>query len=213
MSIWRYAAGPWARGGRLGRLLGSGLLLNALTHVTLSLGNERPHDMARLVRLGVPLDAEHKAPAGLLDRLSQAVNGGAAADAQALAQTIDALMVMGLGGMMGLPRRARGQGASDQVNVVVGAVEGAGDTQMLVMAEVLGQMLQQGAAVGDVDQLHATADAEHRQVALDRGAHQGDFEAVALGDGVNSLRMGLLAIARRVDVGAAGEHQPVEQLE
>ena len=96
---------------------------------------------------------------------------------------------------------------------MVGAVEGAGHPQVFVVAEALGQVLEQRAAVGDVDELHPAADPEHRQVALDRGAHERDLEAVALGHRVERLGMGLLAIARRVDVGAAGQHQPVEQVE
>ena len=40
----------------------------------------------------------------------------------------------------------------------------------------------------DVDQLHAAADPEHRQVALDRRAHQRDLEGVALGHRVDGLR-------------------------
>ena len=48
---------------------------------------------------------------------------------------------------------------------------------MLAVSEALGQMLQERAAAGDVDQLHAAADAEHRQVPLDRRARERDLEA------------------------------------
>ena len=70
---------------------------------------------------------------------------------------------------------------------MVGAVEGAEHAAVLVVAEVLGQMLEQRAAAGDVDQLHAAADPEHRQVALDRRARERDLEGVALGHRVQRL--------------------------
>jgi hypothetical protein len=44
---------------------------------------------------------------------------------------------------------------------VVGAVEGSGNAQVLVVAEAFGQVLKQRAPVGDVDQLHAPADPKH----------------------------------------------------
>ena len=55
------------------------------------------------------------------------------------------------------------------VDVVVGAVEGAEHAPVLLVSDVLGEVLQQRAAAGDVDQLHPPADAEHRHVPLDRG--------------------------------------------
>ena len=50
-------------------------------------------------------------------------------------------MVVGLGGVVGLARRLGGERALDQVDVVIGAVEGARDAQVFVMAEALGQVL------------------------------------------------------------------------
>ena len=134
-----------------------------------------PMTRLAVVRLGMPLHAEHEPAIGRaggraiqLDRLGQVVQRREAAHAQALPQPVDALVVMGLGGVFELARGARGERALAQAHLVVGAVEGAGHAAMLVVAEALGQMLQQGAAAGDVDQLHAPADAEHRQVPLDR---------------------------------------------
>ena len=63
------------------------------------------------------------------------------------------------------------------VDLVVGAVEGADHAAVLLVAEVVGQVLDQRAAAGDVDQLHPAADPEHRQVARDRRARERDFEA------------------------------------
>ena len=102
---------------------------------------------------------------------------------------------------------------SVQADVVVGAVEGARDAPVLVVAVALGQVLQQRAAGGDVHDLHPAADAQQRQVALERAAGERDLEVVALGHRAAGLRVGLLPVGRGVDVGAAGEDQPVEQVE
>ena len=87
-----------------------------------------------------------------------------------------------------LARGARGQRALAQPHVVVGAVEGADHAPVLLVAEALGQVLQQRAAAGDVDQLHPPADPQHRQVALDRRARERDLERVALGHRVHASR-------------------------
>ena len=79
------------------------------------------------------------------------------------------------------PRRLRARRASPaQAHVVVGAVERAARAPVVVVAEALGQMLVERPAERDVHQLHAAADAEHREVALDRAARERDLERVAL---------------------------------
>ena len=72
------------------------------------------------------------------------------------------------------------------------------------------QILDQRAALRDVHHLHAAADSEERDVALDRPPRERDLEVVALGDGVHRLRRALLAVEARVDIGAAGEQQAVD---
>jgi hypothetical protein len=81
------------------------------------------------------------------------------------------------------------------------------------VADVVGQVLDQRAAERDVQQLHAAADPEHRQVAFQRAQRQRDLRAVAVGPGVGGLGMALDAVGARVDVRAAGEHQAVEAVE
>ena len=111
--------------------------------MTLGLGHERPHHLTGLVGLGVPLNTKHEAPIGQLDRLGETVHRRASADLKALAEAIDALVMVGLGRVVSLSGRARGERAVDQVDVMVGAVESAGKPQMFVVAEMLGQVLQQ----------------------------------------------------------------------
>jgi hypothetical protein len=81
------------------------------------------------------------------------------------------------------------------------------------MAERVGQMLVKRASERDVDQLHAAADAQHGHVALDGSARERDLEGVSLGNGVDRVRPGLLAVGGGIDVGAAGEQQAVDQIE
>ena len=101
----------------------------------------------------------------------------------------------------------------DEAHVVVGAVERAARLQVVVVAEALRQVLVQRAAERDVQQLHAAADPEHRHLPLDGAAHERELERVALGHRVDGRRVELGAVAGRVDVGAADEHQPVDQVE
>ena len=82
------------------------------------------------------------------------------------------------------------------------------------MADLVGKMLDQGAAEGDVQELHATADAGDRHVALDRAADQRQLELVALGDRVGGLRDG----ARRRSIEGSmslptGQHEAVDPVE
>ena len=72
------------------------------------------------------------------------------------------------------------------------------------------EVLHEAAAEGDVQQLGAAAHAQHRQPSFERGADQRQLPLVAVGLGLAQLGMRVLAVERRVGVGAAGHHQPVE---
>ena len=81
---------------------------------------------------------------------------------------------------------------------------------VLVVADHFGQVLDERAAVGDVEQLHAAADRQHRQAAPLGGADQGKLAFVAARAGWLGAGMRLGAISRRVDVGAPRQHEAVE---
>ena len=136
-----------------------------------------------------------------------------AGDLQPVADAVDALVMMGLRRVTLLTGRARGQRAREQAHVVVDAVEAARHAPVMLVAEQLGQVLVQGAPARDVDDLHPAADAEQRQVALERAAHEGDLERVAPRIGVDGQRVAPRAVGARVDVDAAGEHEPVDHVE
>jgi hypothetical protein len=77
----------------------------------------------------------------------------------------------------------------------------------------LGQVLDQVAAARDVQHLDAAADTEHRHVAVQRCLHQLELGAVTLLMDAGRLRMRLLAVVRRIEIGAAGEDDPVERVQ
>ena len=83
---------------------------------------------------------------------------------------------------------------------------------MGVVAEHVGQVLMQVAAVRHGHQLHAPADPEQRQVGGERGAHEHQLRGVPLRLEVDG-RVRRLAVQRRVDVRTAGEHDAVEPVE
>ena len=82
-----------------------------------------------------------------------------------------------------------------------------------LVTDLVGQVLGERPAEGDVDQLHAAADAEHRHVAFDRAARQRQLRAVALGHGVLGHGMTVGSVGGGVDVIAAGQDQAVDHVE
>ena len=74
-------------------------------------------------------------------------------------------------------------------------------------------MLVEVSAEGHVEDLHSAADAQVRHAALDRSAGQRDLEVIALTVGRLDARLGLLAVAARVEVGAADQEQAVDAVE
>ena len=161
----------------------------------------------------MPLDAERVAAIRYLQGLGQVVHHGPAGDLEPVADARNPLVVVRFRRVHELAGAARGQRSLRQADVVVGAVERAGRAAVVVVAEVLGQVLAQAAAEGDVDQLHAAADPQQRQVARQGAAREGHLEPVALGHGVDGLGVTLGVVDGGVDVGAADEHQAVDQVE
>ena len=125
----------------------------------------------------------------------------------------DALVVVGLRAVDDLARRPLGERALGEADVVVGVVERPERPAVVVVALAVGQVLLERPAARDVHQLHAPADAEQREVALERAARQRDLERVALRHRALRLRVGAGAVGAGVDVGPAREEQAVEEVE
>ena len=84
---------------------------------------------------------------------------------------------------------------------------------MPVVADVLGQVLDEVAAVGDVQQLRAAADREHGHVARERRLEQRQLGVVALAADAVVSGCGVAAVQLRVEVRAAREDEAVERVE
>ena len=74
-------------------------------------------------------------------------------------------------------------------------------------------MLLEGPAGRDVQELHAAADAEHGDVALQRAPRERDLEVVARP--VDAARLGVAvgAVRSGIDVASAGEQEAVDEVE
>ena len=154
--------------------------LDALGRVGPRLLDQRGDHRRGLVGLRVPLHAEREAAAGHLERLGQVVDRGPPGHREPLADPVDALVVVRLGGMARRPGHLGGERPVGEAHVVVRVVEAAEDAPVVAVAEVVGQVLHERPAARHVHQLHAAADAEERQVALERPRDERELEGVAL---------------------------------
>lgn len=149
----------------------------------------------------MPLDPQHQAVvAGEFHGLHGAVRG-MGARREAGSQTVHGLVVVG--GHHVRFRDGRRVRRTGNGNDGVFA-EDAGAAGVSV------QVLVQGAAERDVEQLHAPADAQQGDVLGDRRLDQGDFPRVALACGRTGPGVGHLAVAGRFDIGAASDDHTVQ---
>jgi hypothetical protein len=104
-------------------------------------------------------------------------------------------------------------GDVDLVRQEVAGMVRAGEGEVVVLdgaRKLLGKVLIQRAARGHVDELHATADAEHRLL-LDEGPlGKRDLDAIALTVGLVAQRVRIGAVGERVDIRATGKEDRVE---
>lgn len=148
----------------------------------------------------MPLDGEHVvAPLDYFDHPIVAVTR----HDKALAQCVDCLMVEAVH-LEIRTVEVESPGPLHQLDPVNSDVWG------LVVAAVGRNMLIEGASVGDIDQLKAPADAEHRDPSLYCGPVEIEFERVALGLDHTDLRMLVGTETGRIDVCATRQQQTVE---
>ena len=173
-----YAAAAAAGGGAANELVVQRLLLRS----------------ARGSVLRVPLCADDPGGARQLDRFHLPVGCPPARD-QGFCQAADALVVHRVAVLeMGGAARFGQQRPGGEIHRVLAH-------PVVAVADVL----LQRAAERNVEHLHAAAQGQHRQVELDGRQAHGDVELVVdLGDAVQVLVGGFLAVAARVDIAAAG---------
>ena len=122
--------------------------------------------------------------------------------------------MVGLRRVVDLAGRARRERAVREAHVVVGAVERARDAAVVLVADLVGEVLPERAAAGDVHDLHAAADAEEAGCrARARARASAISNASRSGRMPLGHRVGLGAVGGRVDVGAAGQDQAVQDVE
>src|SRR5665647_1977791 len=148
--------------------------------------------VGRVAHLGVPLDGYQPRVIGRLDGLDDAVRCGGD-DIEACAEVPDRL-VMEAGDRDRASDQLVQPAAVRQRHVVCGEVPG-GTLRVLDGTRYLaGDVLVEGAAVRDVDELDAAADREDRDAPA-LGLHeQRQLVGVAIGRGGVELRMGLFAV-------------------
>jgi hypothetical protein len=140
--------------------------------------------------------------------------GGPGGGGQPAAELVHGLVVMGghddrqVVGQVGAVQYRGQPAARRDPDLVLPVAAGLGG--VAVVPDDVRQVLDQRAAQGHVHDLHAAADAEHRQPLLQRGADQGQLGVVAGRVGPPALRVARRAVAGRVDVAAAGQHQAVQ---
>lgn len=158
-------------------------------------------------QLRVPLDAEEATAVLAFDGLDRAVVGPAGG-AQAGADGADGLVVQGVD--------AQQTEAGDNLQPAPvehpDVVDRCGG---LVLAAVLdvgheGEVLDQGAPCGHVEDLGPPADAEDGDVAGQGGVDEGQLPGVAAGVDALDLGKGRAAVRRGVHIAAAAEQQAVE---
>lgn len=153
----------------------------------------------------MPLHAQHEAAVVVLHALDHPV-GCPGARSQPLAQAPHGLVVERVDPYPGRPDDVGQERVGQQAHVVGRRVRG----RVLAVAQrgVVGQVLVQGAATGDVEHLRPPADREHRHAPGVGRADEGQLEQVKLRLGGAELGRRVLAVVARVQVRAAGEAEP-----
>ena len=133
--------------------------------VAARLVDERLEEALVLLHLGMPEDADGEALPGILEPLERAVLGPRRLD-EPLPHAADALVVARLDAVVAGAEDLGEPRALLHVDRVLG--ERAVHFAMALVPDRLGQVLDEVAAAGDVQELEAAADRERRHVALER---------------------------------------------
>src|SRR5262249_34775922 len=112
------------------------------------------------------------------------------------------------------PGDAVQQGAGDDPHAMSGLIPGVRLAVRDATRHLVRDMLDQGAAEHDVQQLLAAADSEHRHPSLYSTPGRGELEGGAAVFGLDRGMTGLGPEQRRIDVEAApGDDEPVDAIE
>jgi hypothetical protein len=158
----------------------------------------------------MPEDAETEGLLGILDRLDLAV-GRSSRDDEPLPHAPDALVV-GRVHLDGRPEERGRPGAGLDLDRMPS--EHPRRRSMRCEIGLVGEVLYKIATGGDIEELHAAADAEHREAAPARLDEKRELEGVApllLGAGLGVR--GRRAVQVDPEVGPADQAEPVDRVE
>src|SRR4051794_5354631 len=183
--------------------------LGALGAVLAALFDEGLEQALVLADLGVPEDAQREAALRVLERLERAVVRPCRL-AEAPAELPEALVVVRLDRRVVAEQRLEPRARLER-HVVVGVLTRR--VLVLVVADEVGKMLDEVAAEADVQHLAPTADGQQWHVAFECPVQERQLGTVALLEHPVRLRVRIVTVRRRVQVGAAREHDRIEQVE
>jgi hypothetical protein len=193
---------PFRRSLRAARHLGHGLGSGS----GLGRRHQGLEDPLVVALFGVPLHPEAELVSLQLDPLHHLVQRPGHGE-QPAADPVDGLVVGGRHLRGGAENPGELAGRAD-LHVVSGQLDRI--RLVAVVADPVGQMLDEGAAAGHVEQLHAAADGQEGQVGFDRGAGHEQLEPVPAVVGLVGLFVRRLVVERGVDVTSPGHQQRVD---
>lgn len=159
------------------------------------------------VTFGMPLHSDDELVSVDLDRLDDTV-AGECNWAKPLAQIGDRLMMVGWNGE-GTPEVRRDFRALDGPYFVVDELA----VEMETRIDSITQMLLQCSPEGDIQDLHATADAEDGLAPCDRTPDEGHLQFVPRNERSVVLRMRGLTIGTRVEIATTGDQDTVDDVD
>ena len=161
----------------------------------------------------MPLDAEAEAVAVVFDAFDDAV-GSSGVDDGVEAGGSDGLVVGGVHVHRGGADDAVEEGSGDDIDAVAGFVARVGLFVGQRVRDAVGDMLDQGAAKGDGEELLAATDAEDGDVAGKGAFDQSEFGLGAAGLEGHGFVHAAVAVEGGINVeGAAGDDEGVEPVE
>jgi len=169
-------------------------------------GDQRLEQPQVVAFLGVPLDPDAEGVPPQFDCLGDLIVRPGDRD-QALADPLHGLVVQGRHPGLGTEPLAH-RAARIEVNLVRGHLVRI--RRVPVVAHRVREMLDERAAPGHVEDVHAAADREERQLRVDGRADERHLEPVPAAVRLVRFLVRDGVVQRGVDVGAAGEHDAVE---
>jgi acyl-CoA thioester hydrolase len=176
-------------------------------------GPENPSIGVVDLEFGVPLDPEAEAVARVFDTLNDPILGDRVDD-KAGPCLLDRLVMRAVDREVGGAGDAMQQRTGDYLDGMSRLVSRVRLTVRYAARDFVRDVLDQGAAEHDIQQLLAAADAEHRHPSGERALRRGEFESGPAVFGGDTRMAGRRAEQRGIDIeAAASDDEPVDPIE